>query len=159
MICLPNSRSVPQACQLAYERPTTMLLEPHPVIREMLTTAFRLSGYQAPFCLDDVPAFLHLMQTTPMWETISLIMLDLSLPQTIVEPIIDPLLMQWHTRGLVPPAVLILTTQPRVQHDAREAGYQALLKPFHLHDVFSAIHPGDDRYTGRSMKQIASSTT
>jgi hypothetical protein len=34
-----------------------------------------------------------------------------------------------------------------------------LLKPFHLHDVFSAFHPGEDRYTGRRMKQRASSTT
>jgi hypothetical protein len=125
----------------------------------MLITAFRLSGYQTPFCLDDVAAFLSLMQTTPMWEAISLILLDLSFPQTHVEPIIRPLLLQWHTRGLLPPAVLILTTQPCVLHDARAAGYQALLKPFHLHDLFSTFHPGEDRSPGRSMKQLASHTT
>jgi DNA-binding response OmpR family regulator len=158
MICLPH-RSLPHACQLVCERPTTVLLEPHPAIREMLTTAFRLSGYQTPFCLDDVAAFLHLMQTTPMWEVISLILLDVSFPQTRVEPIIRPLLLQWHTRGLEPPTVLVLTTQPHVQRDAHAAGYPVLLKPFHLHDLFSTFHPGEDRSPGRSMKQLASHTT
>jgi DNA-binding response OmpR family regulator len=125
----------------------------------MLTTAFRLSGYQTPFCLDDVAAFLHMMQTMPIWEDISLILLDLSLPQTRVALIIDSLLLQWHRRGLKPPVVLVLTTQPHIQRDAHAVGYPALLKPFHLRDLFSTFHPGEDRSTGRSIKQLASHTT
>jgi len=34
-----------------------------------------------------------------------------------------------------------------------------LLKPFHMHDLFSRFPPREDRYTGRRMKQVAPSTT
>jgi DNA-binding response OmpR family regulator len=148
-MCL-QERPLSPTNQTLWEQPTTVLLETHPTIREMLTTALSLAGYQPPLCLDTVPAFMDVMQTMPLWEAIALMLVDLSVPQT---PVVPPLLMQWHTRALVPPTVLVLTTQPSVQRDAHSAGYPALLKPFHLHDLFSIVPPRGGRYLGRRSVQ------
>lgn len=115
-----------------------LLLEKHPTISEMLVTALRFAG-QTTICLDDGAALIRLIQTMPAVSTASFMVLDMSQPQTSVEAVVEPLLAQWQRRGMTPPGVIVLTTQPHMQQAAFMAGYPALLKPFHLHDFFVAL--------------------
>ena len=113
-----------------------LLVEKQPVISEMLSFALRFVGHTT-ICLDDGAALIDLVQAKPEVCAASLMVLDISWPQPGVETVVESLLALWVSRGMAPPGVIILTSQPCIQQAAFRAGYPALLKPFSLQAFFA----------------------
>lgn len=130
----PTRKSVPIR-QASHWGPV-LLIEKQPVISEMLSTALRFVGHTT-ICLDDGAALLRLLQAKPEVCAASFMVLDMSWPQPGVETVVESLLALWTSRGMAPPGVIILTSQPPIQQAALRAGYPALLKPFPIKAFFA----------------------
>jgi DNA-binding response OmpR family regulator len=112
---------------------TLLVVENDLVVQDMIRQALEIAGYRV-LLQEDQTDSCHWIDQILHYPP-HLILLDVSMRRP------DPYeyLSQFHRRWQLHPPVIVLTTHPTIQLNLSIAGYQVVLKPFHLQALFDTI--------------------
>ncbi len=120
-------------------QPVVLVVDDNPAIRDMVSWALELDGYEPAEAADGQEALDWMFSAAREGRYPSVILLDLAMPGMDGDVFLDRLQRQWAMIYPVP-AIVVITAKAGVP-DARTIGVsQVVVKPFHVRDLLDIIH-------------------
>jgi two-component system chemotaxis response regulator CheY len=119
--------------------PVVLVVDDNPAIRDMVSWALELDGYDAVEAAEGREALNWIQNAEREGRYPAVILLDLAMPGMDGFTFLKHLQAQWQTSSRPSPAVIVLTASTQVP-DAVELGVkQVVEKPFHARDILNLV--------------------
>ena len=120
-------------------QPVVLVVDDNPAIRDMVSWALELDGYEAAEASEGQEALDWMFNAAREGRYPSVILLDLAMPGMDGDAFLERLHRQWATVYPLP-SVVIITAKAGIP-DAKTLGVsQVVVKPFHVRDLLDIIH-------------------
>ncbi len=124
--------------QLKKRQPIVLIVDDNPAIRDMVSWALELDGFEPAEAAEGVEALAWMDNAAREGRYPSVILLDLAMPGMDGESFLDRMRTQWEASRPLPSIVVI--TAGTVGPDAKTLGVQqVVIKPFHVRDLLDVI--------------------
>ncbi len=124
--------------QLHHQRSVVLIVDDNAAIRDMVSWALELDGFEAAEVADGQEALAWMDNAAREGRYPSLILLDLSMPRMDGDTFLQRLQQQWEKARPIPPIVIITAAQntPKLP---RSHVHQVIIKPFHVRVLLDAV--------------------
>src|SRR5437588_9247490 len=123
----------------ADSHPIVLVVDDNPAIRDMVSWALELDGYEPAEAIDGLAAMTWIDNAAREGRFPAVILLDLSMPGMDGDAFLQQLCAQWEkTRPL--PTIVVITAAYDAVDIPREHVKEIILKPFHVHDLLEVVH-------------------
>ena len=117
--------------------PIVLVVDDNPAIRDMVSWALELDGYEAAEASDGLEALAWIDNAAREGRFPAVILLDLAMPGMDGDTFLAQLAAQWGHDRPVPP-IVVITAAHIVPTSSSIKG--VVLKPFHVRDLLDIIH-------------------
>ena len=117
--------------------PIVLVIDDNPAIRDMVSWALELDGYEAAEASDGLEALAWIDNAAREGRFPAVILLDLAMPGMDGDTFLAQLAAQWKQDRPVPPIVVITAAQNVPNSSYIKA---VVLKPFHVRDLLDIVH-------------------
>lgn len=127
-----------QQAQSSRRPPLVLVVDDNPAIRDMVTWALELDGYQSAEVAEGQEALVWIDNAAREGRYPSVILLDLAMPGMDGVTFLKKLQAQWEKTRPIPAIVLITAAHdiPAIPGDFIK---QVITKPFHVRDLLDAV--------------------
>ena len=119
------------------QRAVVLIVDDNPAIRDMVSWALELDGFEAAEVTDGQEALAWMDNAAREGRYPALILLDLSMPHMDGDTFLQRLQVQWEKARPIPPVIIITAAQNTPQPPAHVN--QVIIKPFHVRDLLDAV--------------------
>ncbi|GHO45295.1 response regulator [Ktedonospora formicarum] len=119
-------------------QPLVLVVDDNPAIRDMISWALELDGYEAAEAAEGQEALDWIHDSTGAGRYPAVILLDLAMPGMNGRTFLASLRQQWDAPTHFP-AVIVITAGTQGPEAASLGVEQVLIKPFHVHDLLNAV--------------------
>ncbi len=120
------------------QRAVVLIVDDNPAIRDMVSWALELDGFEAAEVADGQEALAWMDNAAREGRYPAVILLDLSMPRMDGDTFLQRLQVQWEKARPIPPVIVITAMQNTPQPPTHVN--QVILKPFHVRDLLDAVH-------------------
>lgn len=119
------------------QRAVVLIVDDNPAIRDMVSWALELDGFEAAEVADGQEALAWMDNAAREGRYPAVILLDLSMPRMDGDTFLQRLQIQWEQARPIPPVIVITAMQntPRPSTPVN----QVIIKPFHVRDLLDAV--------------------
>ena len=119
------------------QRAVVLIVDDNPAIRDMVSWALELDGFEAAEVADGQEALAWMDNAAREGRYPAVILLDLSMPRMDGDTFLQRLQAQWEMARPIPPVIVITAMQITPQPPAPVN--QVIIKPFHVRDLLDAV--------------------
>ena len=124
--------------QQHYQRSVVLIVDDNAAIRDMVSWALELDGFEAAEVSDGQEALAWMDNAAREGRFPSVILLDLSMPRMDGDTFLQRLQHQWEKARPIPPIVIITAAQ-NTSKLPRSHVHQVIIKPFHVRELLDAV--------------------
>lgn len=119
------------------QRAVVLIVDDNPAIRDMVSWALELDGFEAAEVADGQEALAWMDNAAREGRYPAVILLDLSMPRMDGDTFLQRLQAQWEKARPIPPVIVITAMQnaPRPLAHVNSV----ISKPFHVRDLLDAV--------------------
>lgn len=121
------------------QRAVVLIVDDNPAIRDMVSWALELDGFEAAEVADGQEALAWMDNAAREGRYPAAILLDLSMPHMDGDTFLQHLQVQWEKAHPIPPVIIITAVQNTSQQPPMHVN-QVIIKPFHVRDLLDAVH-------------------
>lgn len=119
------------------QRSVVLIVDDNPAIRDMVSWALELDGFEAAEVADGQEALAWMDNAAREGRYPAVILLDLSMPHMDGDTFLQRLQVQWEKARPIPPVIVITAMQNAPQAPAHVN--QVIIKPFHVRELLDAV--------------------
>lgn len=119
------------------QRAVVLIVDDNPAIRDMVSWALELDGFEAAEVADGQEALAWMDNAAREGRYPAVILLDLSMPRMDGDTFLQRLQIQWEQARPIPPVIVITAMQNTPQPSTPVN--QVIIKPFHVRDLLDAV--------------------
>ena len=119
------------------QRAVVLIVDDNPAIRDMVSWALELDGFEAAEVTDGQEALAWMDNAAREGRYPAVILLDLSMPHMDGDTFLQRLQVQWEKARPIPPVIIITAMQNTLQPPVPVN--QVISKPFHVRDLLDAV--------------------
>lgn len=119
------------------QRAVVLIVDDNPAIRDMVSWALELDGFEAAEVADGQEALAWMDNAAREGRYPAVILLDLSMPRMDGDTFLQRLQAQWEKARPIPPVIVITAMQNTPQPPAHVNS--VISKPFHVRDLLDAV--------------------
>ncbi len=120
------------------QRAVVLIVDDNPAIRDMVSWALELDGFEAAEVADGQEALAWMDNAAREGRYPAAILLDLSMPRMDGDTFLQRLQVQWEQARPIPPVIIITAAQNTPQQPLAHVS-QVIIKPFHVRDLLDAV--------------------
>ncbi|HEY6541244.1 MAG TPA: response regulator [Ktedonobacteraceae bacterium] len=120
------------------QRSVVLIVDDNPAIRDMVSWALELDGFEAAEVADGQEALAWMDNAAREGRYPAAILLDLSMPRMDGDTFLQRLQVQWENARPIPPVIVITAAQNTPQQRPTHVN-QVIIKPFHVRDLLDAV--------------------
>lgn len=120
------------------QRSVVLIVDDNPAIRDMVSWALELDGFEAAEVADGQEALAWMDNAAREGRYPAVILLDLSMPRMDGYAFLQLLRVQWQKARPIPP-IIIITAAQNTPKQPPEHVNQVIIKPFHVRDLLDAV--------------------
>jgi two-component system chemotaxis response regulator CheY len=124
--------------QLQHQRSVVLIVDDNAAIRDMVSWALELDGFEAAEVADGQEALAWMDNAAREGRYPAVILLDLSMPRMDGDTFLHRLRLQWEKARPIPPIVVITAAQHTPKF-SRSHVNQVIIKPFHVRELLDAV--------------------
>ena len=125
--------------QLHQQRSVVLIVDDNAAIRDMVSWALELDGFEAAEVADGQEALAWMDNAAREGRYPAVILLDLSMPRMDGDTFLQRLQLQWEKARPIPPIVIITAMQQHTPKLQRSHVHQVIIKPFHVRELLDAV--------------------
>ena len=120
------------------QRAVVLIVDDNPAIRDMVSWALELDGFEAAEVADGQEALAWMDNAAREGRYPAVVLLDLSMPHMDGDTFLQRLQVQWEKARPIPPVIIITAAQNTSQQPSAHVN-QVIIKPFHVRDLLDAV--------------------
>lgn len=120
------------------QRAVVLIVDDNPAIRDMVSWALELDGFEAAEVADGQEALAWMDNAAREGRYPAVVLLDLSMPQMDGDTFLQRLQVQWEKARPIPPVIIITAAQNASQQPHAHVS-QVIIKPFHVRELLDAV--------------------
>ena len=120
------------------QRAVVLIVDDNPAIRDMVSWALELDGFEAAEVADGQEALAWMDNAAREGRYPAVILLDLSMPRMDGDTFLQRLQIQWEKARPIPPIIVITAAQNTPPQPPARVN-QVISKPFHVRDLLDAV--------------------
>ena len=120
------------------QRSVVLIVDDNPAIRDMVSWALELDGFEAAEVADGQEALAWMDNAAREGRYPAVILLDLSMPRMDGHTFLQSLQVQLEKARPVPPIIIITASQNTPKQPPAHVN-QVIIKPFHVRDLLDAV--------------------
>ena len=120
------------------QRSVVLIVDDNPAIRDMVSWALELDGFEAAEVADGQEALAWMDNAAREGRYPAVILLDLSMPRMDGHTFLQHLQIQWEKARPIPPVIIITAAQNTPKQPPEHVNL-VIIKPFHVRDLLDAV--------------------
>ena len=120
------------------QRSVVLIVDDNPAIRDMVSWALELDGFEAAEVADGQEALAWMDNAAREGRFPAVILLDLSMPRMDGGTFLQRLQGQWEKAHPIPPIIIITAAQNTPEEPPTHVNH-VIIKPFHVRDLLDAV--------------------